>query len=200
MLRNPERGYAPLQTRLIGRISLDQGLNGTLLRIPSKKDWKILFIAAWLAFWLAAPFSLMLRAFHSLAQPKSTDWFSLLWGVGWVFGIWFAVSSLVWSLGGIEFLRLTPSEFEFTRSLFGVVFKRRLTPTREVRNLRYMPAHSSSSRRYHLGCLCYEDNQGTVRVGAGIDDAEALAIIDQMLIVYPFPKKDKALEYMDLNT
>jgi hypothetical protein len=151
------------------------------------------------SFLAGCPFTLMLRAFHSLAQPKSTDWFSLLWGVGWVFGIWFAVSSLVWSLG-IEFLRLTPSEFEFTRSLFGVVFKRRLTPTREVRNLRYMPAHSSSSRRYHLGCLCYEDNQGTVRVGAGIDDAEALAIIDQMLIVYPFPKKDKALEYMDLNT
>jgi hypothetical protein len=199
MLRNPERGYAPLQTRLIGRISLDQGLNGTLLRIPSKKDWKILFIAAWLAFWLAAPFSLMLRAFHSLAQPKSTDWFSLLWGVGWIFGIWFAVSSLVWSLGGIEFLRLTPSEIELTRSVFGVVFKRRLTPTREVRNLRYT-LHSSSSRRYRLGCICYEDNQGTVRVGAGLDDAEALAIIDQMLVVYAFPKKDKALEYIDLNT
>jgi hypothetical protein len=39
-----------------------------------------------------------------------------------------------------------------------------------------------------------------VRVGSGLDDAEALAIIDQMLVVYPFPKKDKALEYMDLNT
>jgi hypothetical protein len=146
-----------------------------------------------MAFWLAAPFSLMLLAFHSLAQPKSTDWFSLLWGVGWIFGIWFAVSSLVWSLGGSEFLRLTPSEL-------GVVFKRRLTPTREVRNLRYMPGYSSGSRRYRLGCICYEDNQGTVRVGAGLDDAEALAIIDQMLVVFPFPKKNKALEYMDLNT
>jgi hypothetical protein len=40
MLRNPERGYAPLETRLIGRISLDQGLNGTLLRIPSKRIGK----------------------------------------------------------------------------------------------------------------------------------------------------------------
>jgi hypothetical protein len=37
-------------------------------------------------------------------------------------------------------------------------------------------------------------------VGAGLDDAEALAIIDQMLVVYAFPKKDKALEYIDLNT
>ena len=36
-------------------------------------------------------------------------------------------------------------------------------------------------------------------MGAGLDDAEALAIIDQMLVVYPFPNKDKALEYMDLN-
>jgi len=111
-----------------------------------------------------------------------------------------AVSSLVWSLGGIEFLRLTPSEIELMRSVFEVVFKRRLTPTREVRNLRYRAAHSSGSRRYRLGCICYEDTQGTVRVGAGLDDAEALAIIDQMLVVYPFPKKDKVLEYMDLNT
>jgi hypothetical protein len=36
-------------------------------------------------------------------------------------------------------------------------------------------------------------------VAPTLDDAEALAIIEQMLAVYPFPKRDKTLEYIDLS-
>jgi hypothetical protein len=188
-----------LQKNLLGRISIDYGLNGILIRIPSKKDWQMLFIAAWLAFWVIAPSSMMLKAIRGMGHPNSADWFSLLWGIGWIFGIWFGASTLVWSIGGVDLMRLTPSEVNATKTVFGITVRRRSSSTTEVRNLRYMPANSGGSRRYRRGRICYEDDRGTVTVTSGLDDAEALAVIDQMLLVHPFSRKDKAFEYLDLS-
>lgn len=187
-----------MQIKLAGRVILDEEPAGRKFTIPSKKDWQMPFIAVWLAGWAIFPIPSMMRAVHSLRTPGAIDWFSLLWGIGWMFGIGFALSTLLWGLGGNECLRVTASEVEFSQSLFGVVFRRRVSPTNEIRNLRYTLA-SSGHRRYRPGRIAFEDSRGTVSVGSPLSEAEGLAIIDQMLVVHAFPKKDKALEYMDLS-
>lgn len=95
-------------------------------------------------------------------------------------------------------MRLNPSTLELTASVFGFVFRRRSASVSEVRNLRYVPSHSLG-RSVRESCICYEDRQGSVKFGRDLDDAEAFAVIDQMLNVYPFTKKDRALDYMDLG-
>jgi len=180
-------------------VSWDQDWNGTTFVIPSKKDWKILFFAAWLAFWVIAPFHLEVQAVRSLVEHRAIDWTNLIAGAAWFFGIVLVGWSILWSIGGKEVLWLSASQLELSSSIFGLVFRRRQTPLVQVRNLRYVPSHSDKWQEYQESNIRYEDGAKTVKFGGSLNDDEALAIIEQMLNVYPFPKKDKALEYMDLN-
>lgn len=190
-----------MQTRLAGRVLMDQEPTGRKFIIPSKKDWQMPFIAVWLAAWAILPFHSMMRAVHSLRTPGATDWFSLLWGIGWLFGIGFGLTTLLWGLGGSECLRVTVSDVEFTRSLFGVVFRRRVSPTSEIRNLRYTLTNLTNfGRRSRVGCIAFEDKGGSANIGSPLSEGEGLAMIEQMLLVHPFPKKDKALEYLDVRS
>ena len=193
-----------MATQLIGNISIEQNFTGTTIRIPSKKSWQVIFLAAWLAFWLYGPFDGVWKAWTHLTHPDSETWFMLFWSIGWVFGIGFASSALLWSLGGVDALRITSSEVEWTRSIFGIVIKRKLTPIDRVRNLRYMPGNPDRFRGFRPGRICYEDGNYTVNAGdgfynLGLKDAEAFAIIETMLSIYPFQKKDRAMEYMDTS-
>jgi hypothetical protein len=188
-----------LQQKLAGRVSWDQDWNGTTFVIPAKKDWRILFFTAWLAFWVIAPLHLEVKAVRSLMENQAVDWTHLIWVVGWVFGIVFAGWSILWAVGGKEVLRLSGSQLELSSSIFGFVFQRRQTPFVQVRNLRYVPSHSDRWQEYQESNIRYGDGQKTVKFGGSMTDAEALAVIEQMLSIYPFPKKDKALEYIDRN-
>jgi hypothetical protein len=188
-----------VRTKLVGRILLEDEPAGKLFLIPSKKSWEIPFVAVWLAFWLVAPYHLVTSAWRSLSNPATADWFNALWGIAWVFGIVFALGTLLWGFGGQEKLRVTMAEVELTRSLFGLVFRRRVTPTIEIRNLRYTP-EISGHRRHRPGCISFEDRQGTVTFGKPLSEGEGLAVIEQMLLVHPFPKRDRALEYIDMSS
>jgi len=70
-------------------------------------------------------------------------------------------------------------------------------PISEVRNLRYVPG-TSKGKSYMPGSIRFESGSKTWSFGSGMSDAEGLALIEQMLTVYAFPK-DRALEYMDLS-
>jgi hypothetical protein len=144
------------------------------------------------------PLSIVRRAVESLKHGWGADWFNLLWGVGWVFGIVFAGWAVLWELGGKHLLRVSPSDLTLETTLFGIPIRRRSAPNAEIRNLRYVPAHVHG-RKSRESSLRYEDARGTASFGDSLLDADAFAIIEQMLKIYPFPKRDKGLEYLDLN-
>ena len=131
---------------------------------------------------------------QSLGHPESADLFGLLCGISWIFGICWIVSSLSWRIDGVDQLQVTPSGMGLTRSVAGVVFKRRLSSATEVRNLRYSP-ESWTGRYRSPACICYEDSRGTVKFGPDLSETEARTVIEQLLSVYPFPVEDQALEY-----
>lgn len=185
--------------KLTGRVSWDQDWNGTTFVIPSKKDWRLLFFIAWLAFWVMAPLHLGARAIRNLLEQGIVDWVHLVWGAGWTFGFFLAVWTILWSIGGKEVLHISSSQLELSSSIFGCVFRRRRTPLAQIRNLRYVPSRLDKWQEYQESNIQYEDGAKKIQFGGSLNNAEALAIIEQMLNVYPFPKKDNAPEYMDLN-
>ena len=66
----------------------------------------------------------------------------------------------------------------------------------DIRNLRYTPA-MQGNRSSRASDIRYEDKTVTVKFANGLPDAEAFALIDAMLTVYSFPRRDRALAYMD---
>ena len=124
-----------------------------------------------------------------------TDWFLILWLAGWTGGEFFVSSAIIWALGGQTVLQLDPTVLQIEHSLFGIRLRSRSVSTTEVRNLRYTPA-STKGRSSVASQIYFERGDKTLSFGSGISDAEAFALIDKMLTVYPFPK-ERALEYLE---
>jgi hypothetical protein len=144
------------------------------------------------------PFKLVAASVRSLAHPQSVQLFELLWSVGWFLGVCFAVSSIVWGLGGRDSLSISSTELRLSSTVFGFAIRRKNVPTIDVRNLRFMPSYRKG-RGSTPSKLAFEDSQGTVKFASGLEDSEAFAVIETMLAVYPFPKRDRALDYVDLS-
>lgn len=184
--------------QLIGRVSWEQDWNGTNFYIPSKKDWKLAFIAVWLVLWSIGGFHAISQILAEYRQGSTINFFLLVWSVGWLFGLVFAVKTLLWGAGGKDTLYLMPSELKVSYSLFGLPFRERTISLDDIRNLRFVPEHRFG-RNYKASRISFECSKGTVSFGEDLNDGEALAIIEEMLKIYPFPKKDRALEYVDLG-
>lgn len=182
--------------KLADRVTWDRTATGIQVVIPARMGWAILFFAVWLAGWTIAGKSVWHQAFPD-RDMSHVVWFSALWMVGWAIGECFVTSAILWALGGQTILRLDPRVLDFERNLFGIRLNRRSIPTSEVRNLRYTQA-TRKGRSYQESAICFETGDKTIRLGGGISDAEALAVIDKMLGVYQFPK-ERALEYLDLS-
>ncbi len=181
------------------RVTVQQDRNGTSISIRAARDWTLLFLAVWLAMWAILPLKIVLAAIRSLAHPESIQLFGLLWSVGWVFGICFALSRIAWGLGGRDSLILSATELRLSCTVFGISIRRRNASTGEVRNLRFMPSYRSG-RSYTPSNIAFEDGRGTVKFASGLDDSEALAVIEAMITVYPFPKRDRALDYLEIKS
>ena len=185
-------------TPLTKHISQEAQVDGVIFTIRPPRNWSLLFISGWLAFWLIAPFHLMLATYDKLLRHGQPDWFNLFWSLGWIAGIAFAAWSLLWSIGGRELINLSPSKLQLTKTLFNLAFRRRTSMNADIRNLRYSPA-MQGSRSSRASDIRYEDKTVTVKFANGLPDAEAFALIDAMLTVYSFPRRDRALAYMEWN-
>jgi hypothetical protein len=180
--------------KLADRLSWERGANGILVVIPARRDWTVLFFAAWLVGWTIGGKA----AFHeTFAANGQIQLFMLAWLVGWVFGECFATAAVLWALGGRTILRLDPTRLEIERNLFGVRLSSRSAATGEIRNLRFSP-RIARGRWSKASEIRFESADKTLGFGSGISDAEAFALIDKMLEVYPFPK-ERAAEYLDLS-
>lgn len=182
--------------KLADRIRWERTANGIQVLIPARLDWKTLFFTAWLAMWTVAGKSVIHQFVNGRAAGKS-DSFTALWLVGWAAAECFVTAAILWALGGRTLLRLDPTTMSIEQQLFGARLVSRSFADTEVRNLRFTPA-VTKGRSSVASRISFESADKTRSFGSGISDAEAFAIIDKMLEVYPFPK-ERALEYLDLS-
>ncbi len=87
----------------------------------------------------------------------------------------------------MDLIILSPTELRLSSTVFGIPIRRRVAPTREVRNLRFLPS-SWFGRTYIRSKITYEDGRARIKLGADLDESEARTIINLMLTVYRFPK------------
>jgi hypothetical protein len=182
--------------KLADRLRWEPTATGIQVLIPARRDWKILFFAVWLAMWTVAGNTTIRRLVSEIAAGKS-DWFTALWLIAWAAGECFVSIAIVWALGGKTLLRLDPASMSIEHQLFGIRLRTRSFATAEVRNLRFTPA-VAKGRSSVASRISFESGDKTRSFGTGLSDAEAFALIDKMLEIYPFPK-ERALEYLDLS-
>lgn len=180
--------------KLVGRLKWERTGNGIRVEIPAQLNWTVVFFLVWLAGWTMAGRSVLAK---TLAKP-SPPAFDFLWLVGWAFGECFVAVSIIWSLTGRTALEMDPCQLAITRQVLGIRISRRIFSTTDVRNLRYNPI-GNRRRHSYQSRIKFEADSRTCSFGAGLEDAEAFALIDKMLEVYKFPK-ERALEYLDLSS
>ena len=145
------------------------------------------------------PWKAEMNAIESLRDVSTAQWFQLFWGIGWLGGIAFVGFYLLWALGGMETIELTPAELTLNKTIFNVSVRKWNIGTVDVRNLRFSPAYGSGKQRV-ASRIAFEYKTKTIRFAAELEDGEALAIIDSMLEVYAFPKRDRSFEYIELQS
>jgi hypothetical protein len=177
--------------KLAGRLTWEQTATGIRVEIPGWMGWRTLFFCAWLAFWTYGGWQAL------KSERAEHNSFLLLWLFFWAGGELFVGGAILWSLFGRTDLTLDPANLNLTYFIAGFQFRGHSFPTDDIRNLRYQP-FSRSGRSQNLSSIRFESNKKTCSFASGISDAEAFALIDKMLEVYPFPK-ERALEYLDLS-
>jgi hypothetical protein len=182
--------------KLAGRLTFDWSGTGIRVDIPAKLDWTTAFLIVWLAGWTFGGRMAILKA--STPETGSTpSLFLLVWLVGWACGTVFVSWTILWSFLGRIVLVLDPGQLELTWLLPGITVKQRRFATGEIRNLRFQPAYSGGRSRTPSS-IRFEAADKTIKFASGLEDGEALALIEKMLGVYSF-SKDRALEYLDLS-
>jgi hypothetical protein len=182
--------------KLADRLRWEPTANGIQVLIPARLDWKILFFAVWIVMWTVGGIATIRQFLNEIADNKS-DSFLALWLIGWAAGECFVTATIIWAVGGKTLLRLDPATMTIEHQLFGIRFLVRSFATAEVRNLRLTQA-VRKGRSYTASHISFESGDKTRSFASGISDAEAFALIDKMLKVYPFAK-ERALEYLDLS-
>ncbi len=150
---------------------------------PSRKSWPILLFAIpWLGGWVFGAINAIQVLSGAFANP-----FMLFWLAGWTVGGVFVVIGVLWGLFGTEKLEISLSETRLSQTVFGIGRKRAF-PTREISNLRFREVDTSLfSRRdrwsvwgFGRGKIEFDHGLKSHSFGLGLDDPEALYVIDQL--------------------
>ena len=184
-----------MQQVLADRVTWEPSGMGMCINIPAKRDWRVAFFLVWLVGWTVGGRQVIAATFTDNG-PQSYSLFNLVWLVGWFAGEVFVAGAIIWALAGQTRLDLDPASMRLTWMLAGVKVRSREFENPETRNLRFTP-QTNAGRRSQSSCIKFESADKTISFGAGISDAEGLAVIGKMVKVYAFPK-ERALEYLDV--
>jgi hypothetical protein len=156
--------------------------------IPSRQNWfVILFLCAWLVGWAFGE----IHAAQELLNPteNSPRLFLSAWLAGWTLGGAFALSAVLWQLGGKEVITVDLTTFEHRIEAFGIGKSKRyaLAEIKNVRVAEYTPGGSSNQAAWipplmgpGHGPLAFDYGARTFRVGPALEEAEAKLLLEQL--------------------
>jgi hypothetical protein len=161
------------------RSSSSHTADGLEISIPAKRNvFLFLFLSAWLAGWASGEFSaarqLLSTASHAL------DLFLAAWLVAWTLGGGFALYTWYWMLAGRELVLLRADALVSRRQLWGLGRSNEYD-LQHVKNLRVAPmswsSHDWTATMQFWGIgggpMAFDYGSQTVRLAAGLDEAEA---------------------------
>ena len=174
-----------------GRSTILDNISDIQIIIPAKKNWfVIIFLGAWLCAWCGGEIgvlSFVIKGVVFRHQPGVL--FILVWLVAWSVGGVFAFRFFLWSIKGKEIITVGQGTLMIDKRA-ALFFKPKTYDLNEVRSIRIQEDNSfygSSGRRYGSynalnagGTIRFDYGLQTVKFAAGIDEAEAKYIIQQL--------------------
>lgn len=174
-----------------GRALVNFDGRSLLIKIPSKKNWFIiLFMMAWLGGWFMGETT----AINDLTSSENTavDSFLLFWLAGWTLGGLFVITVLVWSFFGQETIQLENGVLSYAKGILDIGLVKKNYDLNNIRNLELNPEPAGMSSFFGQkrniadfwgltgGKLRFDYGLKTIKLGIGIDEAEARYLIDEI--------------------
>lgn len=168
-----------------GRATITKDRNSIEITIPSKKNWFVMiFMTAWLGGWFMGETSAINQVFNG-SSNGTTDTFITFWLIMWTIGGGFAITILLWFIGGQEQIIVDNGEIEIRKHIFGVGLSKQY----RISDIKYLTINPSRDRDQWGRSNMYLLNRGqiefdyglkTIRFADSIDTAEARLIIDTL--------------------
>ena len=176
------------------RSYVDDSPMGFTIVVPARKQWfSILFLLVWLGGWTMGEIS-ALRVVFGPGVPGGPTAFLIFWLCGWTFGGLFVVYSLLWMLAGSERITVSSGALTIRKQVFGFG-REKAFELGEISELRVNRDRGRSSRASGgltlpdiggMGSVAFDYGAKTVRFAAGIDEAEAALIVNDLSSRYSF--------------
>ncbi len=183
--------------KLQGRLMWERTPQGGIrVEIPARLDWAVVALGCVCALWALLCMSVAPLRMITHDAPGIAAWFFALCFLALACA---ALCLVAWNFKGKTTLTLDPAEMELVHHVRGFEWRTRVFPTREVRNLRYLPSSGYKlGRMYIPSVFCFEASGKTHKFASGLTDIEAFALIDRMLDVYAFPR-ERAVDYIGVR-
>ena len=181
MIEKPYKGRA--------KVNFD-GLR-LLIKIPSKKNWFIiLFLAVWMFGWFMGETSAINEILSS--DNYFGNSFMMIWLIGWTLGGLFAITILLWSLFGQETILIERGILSISKGIMDIAIIKKNYDLNSIKNLELNPEpsgmHNFFGQKKNIGDfwgltggkLRFDYGMKTIKLGLGIDEAEARHLIDEI--------------------
>jgi hypothetical protein len=166
--------------------------------MPSRRSYVMAtFIGLWLAAWIYSIVAIVPQMLVGLPHAKGTPpplAFLIIWTIFWLGGGAFALAIFAWLVAGHERVTIAADTLAVRREVFGIGFTRRYALA-SVRALRVVDDFAASTPFFGLGrgdafgirsgSLAFDYGAKTLRVGSGVDPAEAKYILSRVLAAKP---------------
>lgn len=175
------------------RSQVDSIPGGLEIRIPTRRNvFVILFIGFWLCGWVLGETSAVGELLHPAANHReSGNLFLLVWLGGWTIGGAWAICFLLWSLAGLERIRVESDTLSVRREAFGIGIGKQyeLDSVRDLRAVDLPAPQGPFGGRWGYGLaagpIVFDYGATSVRFGAGIDTAEAKHLVSKLTSAKP---------------
>lgn len=129
--------------------------------------------------------SFALQTVFNTETPGPALIFLIFWLSAWTFGGFFIITMLLWTLAGVEVIRVENGILEVGRQIFGLKRSKKYH-INEIRHLSIIPFDQGASglaaqrNFYGLkgGIIKFDYGMKTLSFGGGIDEAEARLMIE----------------------
>jgi hypothetical protein len=176
------------------RSSSRQTPEGLEISIPAKRNiFILLFLAAWLVGWGVGEVSAARELLFGRADTPVL--FLGGWLIAWTLGGGVALYTWLWTLKGREMVILRPDTIVSKSDLWGLGRSKEYD-LQHTKNLRVAPIswnpHDWGAAMQFWGIgggpIAFDYGSQTVRIGSGLDEAEAREIVKELRSRHAFPE------------
>lgn len=178
------------------RSIVEQTADGYTVVIPARRQWfTILFMLAWLGGWAVGEITVLGQLIGHGRLDGGTA-FMFFWFCGWTVGGMWAIWTVLWMLSGAERITIGMGALSIRRQVSGLG-PRKSYDLGEIRRLRVAGDQGLFGGRQRslpapgigaAGSIAFDYGAKTVRFAAGVEEAEAAMIVDELRSRYSFPE------------